>query len=129
LVLAKSIIEEILSANTDPGLLKGDIVRVLAIFKRLWSFEVIYEINSLRSTLGEEPVRDRDVGKAIQELLSAGIVRGVGAKRTTFRGVIEDMLLDLNIGPEEIELLSRDERMRRYMLKRHEAFESLIEKG
>ncbi len=127
-VLAKPVIESILSAKTDPELLKGDIIRVLAIFKRLWSFEVVNEINSMRSSLGEGPVKDQDVVEAIKELLSLGVVRGETAKRTTFRGIVEDMLFDLSIGPEEIELINSDERMRLYMMKRYEAFGFSVKK-
>ncbi|ABN69718.1 hypothetical protein Smar_0611 [Staphylothermus marinus F1] len=121
-------IRRVLESENDPDKLLGDILRVLAMYRKLWVSEIISEIASLRKTLGEEEVGEEQVREALYKLMNENIVVGDRRTRTTFRGSVEEYLVELNITSDLANLINRDERLRKYLTEKYEALKQLSEK-
>lgn len=117
---------KILSAREGEELLMGDIIRVLALFKKLWSSEVRSEVTSLRLTLNEPPVSDEEVRKAIARLKELGIINVEERYRADPSGAskasIKDILVSLKAINDVLFEVYRDKRLHEYQRKRYEAF-------
>ncbi|ADI31370.1 hypothetical protein [Staphylothermus hellenicus] len=121
-------IRQVLESENDPDKLLGDILRVLAVYRKLWVSEIVSEIASLRKTLGEEEVGEKQVREALYKLMSKNIVVGDRRTRTTFRGSVEEYLVELNITPDLANLINKDERLRKYLTEKYNALKQLGEK-
>ena len=70
-----TLLDEILSSQSDDMMLKGDIIRVLTIcMGALWIDELYPEVNVFRRALGDSPVSNREVDKALEDLVEAGFI-------------------------------------------------------
>lgn len=118
-------LNEILASREGEELVMGDILRVLALFRKLWSSEVKSEVTSLRLSLNEEPVSMEEIENAINRLRKLGFVKVEERYRTEPTGrSIKDTLISLSLREEEIIDIYLDERLREYQRKRYEAYTS-----
>ncbi len=120
-------LRRILSSREGEELLMGDVLRVLALFRKLWSGEIRSEITSMRLTLNEQPVSHDEVWNAINRLRELGLVEVEERYRSDPTGrSVKDLLVSLKLGDEEIFNIYHDERLREYQQKRYEAFASTL---
>lgn len=118
-------LNEILASREREELVMGDVLRVLALFRKLWSSEVRSEVTSLRLSLNEEPVSIEEIENAINKLRKLGFIKVEERYRTAPTGrSVKDTLVSLSLREEEIINIYLDERLREYQRKRYEAYTS-----
>ena len=120
-------LESFLKSRDDPLLIKGDVLRVMCMYRRLWLSEVVSEIASFRSTLGEEIPGEGSVREAVQDLARSGFLhlqKGLRASFVSDRGV-EDVLVTLTVNDEAFWKISFDGRLREY----RRVVEELLDRG
>ncbi|MCD6510271.1 MAG: hypothetical protein J7L11_07805 [Thermoprotei archaeon] len=101
----------------------GDVLRVLYLFKSLWLPEVISELSSFRTTLGEEMPKADDVREAVIRLAELKLVTmKEGVKASLANGGIRSFLVTLNLSARQANLLALDERIRTYQQLRMKLF-------
>lgn len=115
----------ILESMNDPDKLLGDVLRVLAMYRKLWLSEIISEVASLRRTLGEEEVGEEAVREALHKLMDNNLVMGEKRMRTSFRGNIEEYLVELKLNTELVKLINMDSRLRKYLYEKYKALKQL----
>lgn len=120
-----SLIKEIL----DKDELAGDILRVLNIFGNvLWESEIRWEIQGMNSTLQAE-VDLSKIDEKLKLLMEKGIIKMEKRVKGSMSGeVIEEYLVRL-LNPYLVSsVLRSDDKIRRYMEARREAYKKFMEK-
>jgi hypothetical protein len=95
----------------------GDVLRVLALYRRLWLTEIVLEIEGMNTTLSESIPTRKDVEKAVKELSTLGYVYVEKRLRSSLQSEsgVEDLLVTLNETPELLTALANDEKLNRYL--------------
>jgi hypothetical protein len=95
----------------------GDVLRVLALYRRLWLTEIVLEIEGMNTTLSESIPTRKDVEKAVKELSTLGYVYVEKRLRSSLQSEsgVEDLLVTLNETPELFTALANDEKLNRYL--------------
>jgi hypothetical protein len=95
----------------------GDVLRVLALYRRLWLTEIVLEIEGMNTTLSESIPTRKDVEKAVKELSTLGYVYVEKRLRSSLQSEsgVEDLLVTLNETPELLTALADDEKLNRYL--------------
>ena len=117
-------LKEVLSHSSDPEMILGDVIRVLALYRgKLWLSEIIMELSSFRRTLGDTVPSDKDVIEAVRKLSSLGLVKMHKRLRADlFRSKgIEDYLVELNVPLYEV-WGRGDSRLNKYVNVRNSIF-------
>ncbi len=109
-------LKSILSAKQGLEKVMGDILRVLAIYRRLWLSEVYSEIVGMNRTLGEEEPSMSDVIEAVKNLEHLGYVELKKSMRASFSSTssVEDFLVSLQDPYRITPIIMSDEKLRRY---------------
>jgi len=119
-------LSKILSSNSKEDVLMGDILRVLLLFKRLWSWEIASEVSALRLTLGEEPVDIKEVKRALNKLKKKSLIDVEERFRSDPAGrSVKDLLVSLNLDAASTQQLYTDKRLIQYQEKRYQIFSSM----
>ncbi|MCD6488070.1 MAG: hypothetical protein J7K21_02475 [Desulfurococcales archaeon] len=119
-------LSKILSSNSKEDILMGDILRVLLLFKRLWSWEIASEVSALRLTLGEEPVDIKEVKRALNKLKKKSLIDVEERFRSDPAGrSVKDLLVSLNLDAASTQQLYTDKRLIQYQEKRYQIFSSM----
>ncbi len=119
-------LSKILSSNSKEDVLMGDILRVLLLFKRLWSWEIASEVSALRLTLGEEPVDIKEVKRALNKLKKKSLIDVEECFRSDPAGrSVKDLLVSLNLDATSTQQLYTDKRLIQYQEKRYQIFSSM----
>ncbi|MCC6017240.1 MAG: hypothetical protein LM582_09415 [Desulfurococcaceae archaeon] len=95
----------------------GDVLRVLALYRRLWLTEIVLEIEGMNTTLSESIPTRKDVEKAVKELSTLGYVYVEKRLRSSLQSEsgVEDLLVTLNETPELLTALANDEKLNKYV--------------
>jgi hypothetical protein len=95
----------------------GDVLRVLALYRRLWLTEIVLEIEGMNTTLSESIPTRKDVEKAVKELSTLGYVYVEKRLRSSLQSEsgVEDLLVTLNESPELLTALANDEKLNKYL--------------
>jgi hypothetical protein len=95
----------------------GDVLRVLALYRRLWLTEIVLEIEGMNTTLNESIPTRKDVEKAVKELSTLGYVYVEKRLRSSLQSEsgVEDLLVTLNETPELLTALANDEKLNKYV--------------
>ncbi len=109
-------LKSILSAKQGLEKVMGDIIRVLAIYRRLWLSEVYSEIVSMNRSLGEEEPSMTSVVEAAKNLENLGFIELKKGMRASFSSTssVEDFLVSLRDPYKTIPIIMSDEKLRRY---------------
>jgi hypothetical protein len=112
---------KLLGASEGVEKVMGDVLRVLALYRRLWLTEISMEIEGMNTTLNESTPSYKDVEKAVNELSRLGFVCVEKRLRSTLHseGGIQDLLVTLNETPELFNALANDEKLNKYIVVRY----------
>ncbi len=120
-------ITTILNAKEGIEKVMGDVLRVLALYKRLWLTEIRMEIEGMNSTLKESIPSYNDIKNAVKELSDKGYIQ----MKKSYRGSllhtsgVEDYLVTLNETTEIINALDNDKKLLEYIRIKHSMFKNL----
>ncbi len=114
----------ILSAKQGLNKVMGDVLRVLALYRRLWLSEIYSEIIGMNRSLGEEEPKFDEVVNAVKALEKLDYVEVKEGVRASFQstGSTKDFLVALKNPYKILSMVLADEKLRRYNELRYTAF-------
>jgi hypothetical protein len=123
------IIEDYVKNILEKDELAGDILRVLSLFNNvLWESEIRWEVEGMNSTLGRE-IDLRELTKKLEILSEDGILTLDRRIKGTMSGETKEEYLVKLLYPRIVSsVLKGDEKYRRYIEARREAYKKFMEK-
>lgn len=120
-------LSDLLEAREGEKMVIADILRILAVYGRLWEDEVYFEVVALNKTMRDEPPTKEQVKRGLEKLITLNAI-GVteGLRTSSARPVpVRSQLISLVLPEDSVKLLLEDERLKMYRQKLLESLRRL----